>query len=111
MNCFRPYILLAALVFAPACKQLEAINWPEVIKCGLGDRALLGEITEILRGDGDPKAKLEDLARTHGTDAVVCLVEVLRADQSAPALDKMPGRSQIVERANTFLREAGTRFE
>lgn len=111
MNCFRPYVLLAVFVFAPACKQLGAINWPEVIKCGLGDRALLGEITEILLGDGEPKAELEKLARTHGTDAIVCLVEALRSDWAAPAFEKMPGHERIVDRANAFLRETGTKFE
>lgn len=103
--------LFSALLFASSACELGAVNWPEAIKCGPGISDLIGIVSEILLGESNVEHELEGLARTHGTDTVVCLVERLRTDWTSPGSAASPTRVRGVERADVFLSGIGTKFE
>ena len=112
MNKLIRITLLASLFLVPlaSCK-LGKINWPQAVKCGPGISDLVGIVSEVLLGNGNVKKELENLARTHGTDTIVCLVERLRSDWSAPGSAASPARVHGVSRANEFLADIGTKVE
>ncbi len=103
-------LLSVLLTTAPAC-ELGPINWPNALKCGPGVDDAIGSVSEVLLGNSDVAKELESLAYTHGTDTVVCLVERLRSDWSAPGASATPARANGVQRADAFLTEIGTKFE
>ena len=103
--------ILAALLGLTSACELGPVNWPEALKCGPGISDLIGIVSEVLLGTTNVKKELESLALTHGTTTVVCLVEQLRSDWSAPGAAASPARVHGVQRADAFLSEIGTKFE
>jgi len=94
-----------------ACDRTQTpVNWPELVECGPGVSDLIGIVTEVLLGDGDVRTELDNLARTNGTETVVCVVERLRSDWSAPGASATPQRAKGVDRADAFLTDVGTKF-
>lgn len=104
----KKLLILAALLALPACKALGEVNWPKVAQCGPDVGDVVGAVSRVLLGKGDVVTELTDLARTHGTDTVVCLVDHLRADWSSPGASATPERVRGVARADVFLDEIGT---
>lgn len=104
-----PIILAPLLLMQSACGALQGspIQWPDLVRCGPGVSDLVGTVTRVLDG-ADYREQLADLALTHGTEAVVCLVDRLVTDWGRPGASMHEKRALQLERGRAFLREAGT---
>jgi hypothetical protein len=110
-------ILLAAMAITLLCaaclpdSQGGGVDWPEVAHCGPSVPDLVSDVSHVLLAGGDPAPQLRDLAVEHGADVVVCLVDLLRRDWTAPGSAPEPHRLAAARRAQDWLTSVGTRVE
>lgn len=115
-----PLLCLGMVLFlALGCKgALGPFTWPKVAHCAGNVPDLVAQVTQILLSDtGDanvtPTAEqqLEQLAEKYGADAVLCLVETLVADWTAPGAAREAHRTAAARRGKGFLLAVGTVFQ
>jgi hypothetical protein len=104
-------ILIVLALTNTACRSLPPVVWPELAKCAPPVESIIGSVSEILLGKTSPKQELENLARVHGTDTVVCAVERLRSDWRTPGASASPERADALGRADAWLLEVHTKGE
>lgn len=82
------------------------IHWPDLVTCAPAGSEVLEIVATVLRSEGDWRAALEDIAREHGPEAVVCAVSQLTEsvmaasqEQAGASLDEI----QVMSRAEEFL--------
>ena len=100
------------------CPHAGPFKWPDVAKCGGSVGDLVGTVTQILlndvgQGQISPggQQKLQQLATQYGADTVLCLVDQLFRDWTAPGASVNPERVAASARAQDFLAKTGTRIE
>jgi len=91
------------------CHPAGTLNWPKAVECLPPVESVIGSVAETLLGGGSPKQALEDLARVHGTQTIVCAVERLRSDWTAPGAAASPERLDGVKKAEEFLRDVDSK--
>lgn len=107
--------LFVVSLVAPACKPIEKIDWPKAVQCGPNIDDLIGTVSRILLSGGKTwKDELIDLARVHGNETVICIVDRLKHDWSQPTAARTPERNGEGDdpgglgRATEFLHDTGT---
>lgn len=116
----RVFRFAAVMVFActtARCRPSGPFHWPEVARCLPDVSDLVGTVTQILLRDarsssasGETKRLLEQLAREHGADTVLCLVDRLMRDWTSPNASSSPERVAAAGRAEAWLAEVGTQI-
>lgn len=89
---FLQAFLLAATLAATSCTTLKDVIWPTTVKClSLPAAELIEDVKRIVAVDGlsevfgsQALAELEDLARSYGPEAVVCVLKELIDAYTAP---------------------------
>lgn len=105
-------LTLAFLAVATvSCLPQQQVDWPDVADCGPDTNDIIDVVSQVLFTGGNWRDKLEKLAVEHGSETVVCMVDRLQADWSAPGAASTPERVAALARANTFLDEIGTKVE
>lgn len=115
--------LLVVVVFAAwtlscsSCKNgATPFKWPDFLTCGPDVGALVGSVTQILLNDTSSdtspsvQQQLTQLAEQYGAAAVLCTVNVLAHDWSAPGASASPQRIAAAGRARAFLASTGTKI-
>jgi hypothetical protein len=82
--------------------------WPTIAHCAPNPGDLVGEVTQALLSGGDYQKALEDLAVRYGGDAVVCMVNRLVSDWSAPSAARNAIRTDALARGRAFLASVPT---
>jgi hypothetical protein len=107
-------LLLVAGLAVASCAKTPL--WPAVAQCSGDVDGVVGQVTQILlndKGDGELSSagvkELESLALRYGGDTVVCLIDELVNEWTAPAATQHPGRRAAAVRAEKFLRSTGTK--
>ena len=107
-------ILLVAGLAVTSCTKTPL--WPAVAQCSGDVNGVVGQVTQILlndKGDGELSSagvkELENLALRYGGDTVVCLIDELVNEWTAPAATQHPGRRAAAIRAEKFLQSTGTK--
>jgi hypothetical protein len=110
-----PFIVFVITTFS--CVPHGPIDWPRVVQCGPDISDIIGAVTRILLSDnhesdaatlsGRAKDELSGLARTHGPDTVLCVIERLVNDWTAPGAASDPTRALGAARGQAFLDEVG----
>lgn len=110
----RIALAIAILLAAPSCSTLKDVIWPTTVKClTTPATALVADVRRIVEQDGldavfSPAAvdALEDLARSYGPEAVVCVIKELIDAYTAPTgMQAPPDRLAAARRAQDFLNE------
>jgi hypothetical protein len=111
-------LLLTVLCAAclSSCANLPPINWPKLIHCTPGVSDLINVVTLILVADDQDDSRLTacgarelaELALRRGPEAVVCIVERLVEDWTAPTGPPEPKRLAAAARGRHFLKDVGT---
>jgi hypothetical protein len=104
-------VLVTALFVAPSCRQLSAVEWPKVVQCGPDVEDVVGAVTRVLFGEGNVHDELSDMARVHGTETILCIVDELREAWTAPGAAQTPERIHGAQSAAKFLGDVGTEIQ
>lgn len=105
----KPAILILTILTTLSCTSLSNIDWPQVAKCGKPAATdLIGIVGEVLLDGKDYKSRLTDLARRHGYETVVCVVDQLRSKWTGSAAASHPMRITAAARARAFLDDVGS---
>lgn len=113
--------LVIALVMLALCACAKSgagapVQWPARVQCPASVDDLIATVSRILVGAGPPeqralgeaaRAELEAQARRHGSDKVVCMIERLASDWSAPDAAQEPLRLAAAARGRNFLQTVG----
>ncbi len=112
---YGAYVTAAALMFAAfGCTALKDVIWPTTVKCLSAPAAdLVQDVKLIVERDGLDKVfsshsldMLEDLARSYGPEAVICVLKELINAYTAPTgMQAPPDRLAAARRAQDFLNE------
>lgn len=104
---------VTALVLAAAsCTTLRDVIWPTTVKCLTAPASeLVADVTRIVQEDGlsdifGPKAlaELEDLAKSYGPEAVICVLKELIDAYTAPTgMQAPPERLAAARRIQDFM--------
>ncbi len=124
---FLSYSLLcSSLVTVLSCtppEQSKKLNWPEVAKeCVPAKSELVDTVAEVLLSDGDASLSdrafnlLEKLAYQETPEAVVCAVNELHSQWTAPSTKRTAEAAKdnalshtAAKRADEFLERVGTK--
>lgn len=85
--------------------------WPDVAKCAPNPGDLIGEVTQILLSGGDYETALEQEAIKDGGAAVVCAVNTLVRDWTAPGAARNALRTDALTRGQAFLAHVPTKVQ
>ena len=107
-------LMVAVSIAATSCTPLRDVIWPTTVKClTTPASALVAEVRTIVERDGLDAVfsaasvdALEDLARSYGPEAVVCVIKELIDAYTAPTgMQAPPDRLAAARRAQDFLNE------
>lgn len=115
MKILKALCLSAALLFTGCGPNgpLAQINWPDKVECLPPVGNVLGAAASILLSgfDGDKvESGLKELGEKHGFDTVICAVESLRRDWTAPGAAMSVERLKGIQAAEAFLVKVGTKI-
>lgn len=108
-------VLFVALAFhAQACGVFGSGGsfWPTAAKCAPSNSQAINAVADVLLQGGNYESNLEALGKRFGASAVVCIVNSLVADWSAPGkTGASPALVAAKGRGEAFLAKVGTRIQ
>ncbi len=107
----RLILILFALTGCQTPLPKSPVDWPKLAQCAPPVDDLIATVSRVLLQSIDVQEELTELAREHGAEVVVCLVDQLRLDWTAPGAASSPKRTAATTSAQDFLKAVGTEVQ